>query len=160
MPNTQLFVKMALDAWNTYIKRSSDLFNSLTDEQIAQETSPGRNTGAYLLGHLTAVHDRMIEHFFLGERLHPELDEVYLNNPDKSGLAMPAIGTLREYWATVNETLANYFNNMQAGDWFERHNSVSPEDFATQPHRNKLNLLMNRTSHLAYHYGQAIYLKQ
>jgi len=160
MADQQLFIKMALDSWNMYVKRSSDLFNSLTDEQVMKETSPGRNTGTYLFGHLVAVHDRIIEHLFLGERLHPELDEAFLKNPDKSGFDMPSVATLREYWITVHETLANYFKNMQAADWFSRHNSVSEEDFAKEPHRNKLNLLMNRTGHLAYHYGQVIYLKK
>ena len=159
MADQQLFVKMTLDAWNTYVKRTGDLFNGLSDEQLQQEVAPGRNTGTYLLGHLVAVHDRIIEHFFLGERLYPQLDEAFLSNPDKSGFTMPDVPTLRQYWVTIHETLANYFNGMQAEDWFSRHNSVSAEDFATQPHRNKLNLLMNRTGHLAYHYGQVIFLK-
>ncbi|HWB26586.1 MAG TPA: DinB family protein [Chitinophagaceae bacterium] len=160
MADQQLFIKMALDAWNTYLKRTGDLFNSLSDEQIMQETSPGRNTGTYLLGHLIAVHDRIIELFFLGERLHPELDEAFLKNPDKSGFDMPPVETLKQYWATVHQTLAGYFANMKADDWFARHSSVSPEDFEKEPQRNKLNLLMNRTNHLAYHYGQVIYLKK
>ncbi|HVX50795.1 MAG TPA: DinB family protein [Chitinophagaceae bacterium] len=160
MADKQLFIKMALDGWNTYVKRTGDLFDSLSDEQVAGETSPGRNTGTYLLGHLIAVHDRIIELFFLGERLHPELDEPFLKNPDKSGLAMPAIPTLREYWKTLHETLAGHFAAMQPEDWFARHSAVKEEDFTKEPHRNRLNLLMNRTNHLATHYGQVIYLKK
>jgi hypothetical protein len=31
---------------------------------------------------------------------------------------------------------------------------------AKEPHRNKLNLLMNRTNHLSYHLGQLVLLQQ
>ena len=31
---------------------------------------------------------------------------------------------------------------------------VSDEDFAREPHRNKLNVLISQTNHLSYHPGQ------
>ena len=34
-----------------------------------------------------------------------------------------------------------------------------PEDFIKEPHRNKLNVLLTRTTHLAYHAGQLALLK-
>jgi len=57
-------------------------------------------------------------------------------------------------WNTVNTTLTNHFNTMQPSDWLDRHTKVSPEDFAKEPHRNKLNILLTRTNHLSYHSGQ------
>ena len=71
----ELFVKMALDAWNIQIDRTTKLFNALTDNQLKQEVAPGRNSGIYLLGHLTAVHDALFPLLDLGEKLYPELDE-------------------------------------------------------------------------------------
>jgi hypothetical protein len=53
----QLMVKSALDAWTTHITRTDKLLQSLSDEQLQQQTAPGRNSGVYLLGHLLAVHD-------------------------------------------------------------------------------------------------------
>lgn len=47
---------------------------------------------------------------------------------------------------------------MKAEDWFMRHTAISEENFASEPHRNKLNIVMNRTSHLSYHLGQLVYL--
>ncbi len=38
-------------------------------------------------------------------------------------------------------------------------NTVSDEDFEKEPHRNKLNIIVTRTSHLSYHTGQLILLK-
>jgi hypothetical protein len=48
---------------------------------------------------------------------------------------------------------------MQASAWFAKHNAVSAEDFAKEPHRNKLNVLITRTIHQGYHLGQMNYLK-
>ena len=56
----ELFIKMAIMAWDTHIDRMNKLLDELTDEQLAAQTATGRNTGIYLLGHLTAVHDRII----------------------------------------------------------------------------------------------------
>lgn len=47
-----LFVKMVLTAWQTENKRIDQLIETFTDQQLMEETAPGRNTGIYLLGHL------------------------------------------------------------------------------------------------------------
>src|SRR5260221_11681683 len=104
-----LFIKMALNGWETQLKRASKLFDSLSDEQLLQEISPGRNRGIYLLGHLTALHDSLFPLLGLGTRLHPELDEAFLSHPDKSGIKMPAISELRQYWLEVNGKLGEHF---------------------------------------------------
>jgi len=155
-----LFVKMALDAWNTQSNRTDKLIQSLSDQTLTDETALDRNTGTYLLGHLTAVHDAMIPLLGLGEKLYPQLETIFLKNPDKSGLEKPAIGDLRLYWNTVQVTLVNYFNQLTAEDWFKKHATISHEDFLKEPHRNKLSVLINRTNHLAYHLGQLAYLKK
>ncbi|MGN6645606.1 MAG: DinB family protein [Cytophaga sp.] len=155
-----LFVKMALDAWNTQASRADKLIKSLSNEALAQETAPGRNSGTYLVGHLTAVHDAMIPLLGLGDRLYPQLEEPFLKNPDKSGLEKPSIDDLRLYWNTVLAVLTNHFNGLRAEEWLSKHTSVSQEDFLKEPHRNKLNVLINKTNHLAYHLGQLAYLKK
>ncbi len=154
----ELFVKMALDAWNIYISRTNKLAESLTDEKLQNEVSSGRNSGLYLLGHLAAVHDAMLPLLGLGNTLYPELENIFIKNPDKSGIPKPSIKQVRENWKAINDTLSSHFAKMSADDWFKKHNAVSEEDFKKEPHRNKLNLLMNRTNHLSGHYGQMIFL--
>ncbi len=154
-----LFVQMALMSWQTQNARLDDLLNKLSDEQLMNETAPGRNRGIYLLGHLAAVNDSLFKMFGLGERLHPELDAVFLNAPDKSGQTMPSIDELKNYWKEINAALTKKFNAMQPQKWFEKHTVVSAEDFAKEPYRNKLNVLLNRTAHQSYHLGQMNYLK-
>ena len=159
MSDQAVFVKMAINAWETYIKRTDKLFNTLTDQELLLEVSPGKNRGIYLLGHLTAVNDGMISIFGLGERLYPQLDPAFVEKPDKSGLDMPSITELRSYWANLNTVLNNYFSGMKPADWFQRHTLMTDEDLIKEPHRNKLSVLINRTNHLAWHYGQLLLIK-
>ena len=154
-----LFVKMVLDAWQLQNKAVDDLLNEISDEQLMKETAPGRNTGIYLLGHFAAVNDRLFTLLAIGERLHPELDEIFLNSPDKSGGQMPSVDELKKYWNEINTSLTNKFNAMEADEWFEKHTSISAEDFAKEPNRNRLNVLITRAVHQGYHLGQMNYLK-
>jgi hypothetical protein len=152
-------IKMVTDAWFSYIERVNKLINSLTEEQITADTSPGRNSGLYLFGHLIAIHDDMIPILGFGERLYPQLDRAFVDNPDKLGLETPAVDTLKSYWNTINIKLADHIRNMPEDEWFSRHNKVAEADFAKEPHRNKLNILINRTNHMSYHLGQMVYLE-
>jgi hypothetical protein len=156
----ELFVIMAIGAWQTQNTRMDQFLSSVSDELLDSEIAPGKNRGTYLLGHLTAVSDNLFHLFGLGERMHPGLDKIFIDKPDKSGLAIPATAELRSYWKGVNDKLASQFAKMTIDDWFSRHSAVPAEDFAKEPHRNKLNVLLNRTSHQAYHLGQLILLKR
>jgi len=159
MNSNELMVKMSLDGWNGYLNRTSKLFEELPDEQLLKEVSPGRNTGVYLLGHLVAVHDTMIALLGLGEKKYPQLEMPFIKSPDKSGLVFPPISELKNYWNETNQRLSGYFAALTPGEWFMKHTAVSEEDFVKEPHRNRLNVLLSRTSHLASHYGQLLFLK-
>jgi len=156
----KVFVRMALFAWDNYVQRADNLFNSLSDEQLNKETAPGKNTGRYLLGHLVAVNDTMISIFGLGERLYKFLDKAFVENPDKSGLDLPPVSDLRKHWSALNETLSKYFAGISPEEWFQKHTLMTDEDLVKEPHRNKLSVLINRTNHLAWHYGQVLLLKE
>lgn len=152
-------IKMALDAWNIHIGRANKLFDSLSDEQLQERVATGRNSGTYLLGHLIAVHDALFPLLGLVEKLYPQLEDIFIKNPDRSGVEKPLTGSLRSYWYEVHEKLLQHFNQLTVDEWLQKHASVSGEDFAKEPHRNKLNVLLNRTNHLAYHLGQLAFLK-
>lgn len=153
-----IFIKMALSAWDTYNARVTKLINTLSDEQLLADTAPGRNSGIYLLGHLVAVSDGLIPILGFGERLYPELDKLFLINPDRSGLEIPSINQLKEYWNKVTSKLTDHIIRVPEDEWFTRHSNVSEADFANEPHRNKLNIIINRTNHTSYHLGQMVYL--
>lgn len=159
MANEDIFIKMVLDAWHIHVKRTDDLLDVLSDDQLAQEIAPGRNRGIYLLGHLTAVHDRMLPTLELGTSLYPELWKPFVESADKEATNIPDMQTLWGYWKQVNHKLAVGFASFTPKDWFQKHTSISSEDFEKEPHRNRLNLIINRTNHLADHLGQLLLLK-
>jgi len=159
MDTTQLTLKMVFDRWNGAIKHCDTLINSLTDEQLHQEIAPGKNRGVYLLGHLIAVHDDMIALLDFGDKLFPEYSEPFLKSADKTISEIPSAQELRASWIKLNETLNDKFSGMEPSNWFEKHTAVSAEDFASEPHRNKLNVIITRTTHMTYHTGQLALLK-
>ncbi|MBS1522976.1 MAG: DinB family protein [Bacteroidetes bacterium] len=154
----ELFIKMVMSNWDLQVGRMNKVLDKLSDEELSSPTAPGRNTGVYLLGHLAAVNDGMFTFLGIGERLNPAMDEIFLRNPEESGLEKPSIAELKEYWNKVNSLLLEKMNQIAPEEWFNRHTAVSEEDFAKEPHRNKLNIVINRTNHLSYHLGQLVYL--
>ncbi len=154
MTTTDTILKMLFDRWNASISNFDTLLNSLADETLQKEIAPGKNRGIYVLGHIITVHDDMLRLLDLGEKLYPELDEPFLKMPDRAAAQIPSVAILRECWTRQCEDMKQRFETMTAEDWFERHTAVSAEDFAKEPHRNKLNIILTRTTHLAYHTGQ------
>jgi Mlc titration factor MtfA (ptsG expression regulator) len=162
MTTTQqdLFVSAALNTWELAIKRASTVFDGCTDAELEKEIVPGKNRVIYLLGHLTAVHDRMLPLLGLGARFYPELDELFVTNPDDTAAVYPTAHQLREYWKTVNRHVSEQLQNWAPQEWLQRHMAVSEEDFAREPHRNRFNLVINRAGHVQYHLGQLAWLKK
>src|SRR5258708_33265190 len=83
--NTQL-IATAVQAWRLTIDRTSKTLASFTDDELQLEVAPGKNRLYYLVGHLAATHDRLFPLLRLSERLHPELDSQFLENPDRKFL--------------------------------------------------------------------------
>ena len=159
MTNEEIFGVTVLNSWRLVINRFNKTLSELSDEQLPQQVAPGRNRVFYLLGHLTAMHDRMFPLLGIGERLNTELDQPYIANPDHV-LADPLSATeLRRAWAEVNDKLTTAFEGFTWEDWLQKHTAVSDEDFIKDPMRNRLAVVMNRTSHASYHAGQAALTK-
>ena len=159
MKRDQIVLKMVFDRWNASLASCDKLLNSLTDEQLQREIAPGKNRGVYLLGHLIAVHDDMLILLGMGDKLYPELHSTFLAAPDKTVAVIPSVQELRAYWNKQTEVLNEKFASLPPAEWFERHTAVTAEDFSKEPHRNKLNIIMTRTTHLNYHTGQLVLLK-
>ncbi|MBA3704669.1 MAG: DinB family protein [Bacteroidetes bacterium] len=156
----QLLIKSVLDAWNSRLEAANKIFNSLSDEDLQKEVSPGRNRALYLLGHLAMVHDKMLPLLNFGPQVYPHLEDTFLNKPDKSVPEIPSAKELRTIWETINSKLATHFSKLSADEWFQKHTSVSEEDFVKEPHRNRLTVLIGRTNHLQYHMGQVVLIKK
>jgi hypothetical protein len=155
MTAEELLVRTVLNSWKQVMGQVDKTLASLSDEDLQREVAPGRNRVYYLLGHLTAVHDRLFPLLRLGDRLHPELDEAFIANPDRTS---PQDGSepsgLRSAWSEVNGKLLAAFEKLRPEEWLERHDTVSAEDFAKEPWRNRLAVLLSRTQHAAGHESQ------
>ncbi|MGA8530278.1 MAG: DinB family protein [Acidobacteriaceae bacterium] len=159
MANEDFFSGAALQSWKQVTGRFDKALAELSDEQLQKRVAAGRNRLYYLVGHLTAVHDRLFTLLGVGERLHPELDEAFISNPDGT-LADPVTAAeLRKAWSEVNAKLTAALERFTAADWLERHTAVSEEDFAKDPTRNRLAVVLSRTNHVAFHTGQAVLAK-
>jgi hypothetical protein len=157
----QTVVASALFAWNQQLERAQKLFAPLSDEQLRKEIAPGKNRMIYLYGHLVAVHDRMRPLLGIGPQLHPQLDAPFLTEGDRSVADgnLPSAADLKRMWDEVHTSLNDAFDKFTAGDWTSKHTAVSDEDFAKNPLRNRLAVLLSRTSHIAYHLGQGALVK-
>jgi uncharacterized damage-inducible protein DinB len=159
MTTEEQLANTALNSWKLVTGRLDAAISPLTDEQLQKQVAPGKNRLLYLVGHLTAVHDRMFSLLGLGERLHPELDEIYITNPDRALPDPTSAADLKRAWSEVNSELTAAFERLTPQQWLEKHTAVSDEDFAKDPTRNRLAVLMSRTNHAAFHTGQAALIK-
>jgi len=147
-------IDTALASWRQVVAQASDAFNSLTDDQFQHEVAPSKNRVLYLLGHLTAVNDAMLTILGLGDRLHPELDAMFIKNPDKVIKELPTAANLKKYWAEVNRHVLHKMEALSPREWLQRHTAMTDEDLTKNPTRNRLNILLSRARHVSYHMGQ------
>jgi hypothetical protein len=158
MASDDVLIQTAISSWEQVIKRVANLCLSCSEQQLLVEVAPGRNRILYLWGHLIAVNDAMFSVLRLGARLHPELDAVFIAQPDRSAPLPPSteIARCSEH---VHTELLSRFKNLSAKEWLERHGNVSPEEFEGNPARNRLAVLLGRTNHASYHFGQMMLAK-
>ena len=159
MTTDQQLIQSVLREWKNNTDRLEKSFADLSDTQLEQEVAPGRNRLIYLLGHMVAVHDRMLPLLGAGARMHEELDTPFLSSADRAVATLPPTAELKQKFAEVNEALWKAFNAWSPADWLARHTSVSEEDFAKEPHRNRLSVLLSRLTHMATHQGQVTLTK-
>ena len=150
----ELLIATVVSSWRQIVNRLDERLAPLGDEQLQKQVAPNKNRLFYLLGHLTAVHDRMLPLLAIGERLHPELDEAYLSNPDRTISDPLSAADLKKAWSEVNAALTSAVEKFSTDDWLKKHTAVSDEDFSKDPTRNRLAVFLNRTNHASFHTGQ------
>jgi hypothetical protein len=156
MTSEDVFVGVSIATWKLVIGRADKFFSNASEERLQHQVAPDKNRLIYLWGHLTAVHDRMLPLLGLGPRLHPELDATFISAPDRTVETLPSAAELKSAWDEVNATLLAGYERLKPAEWLEKHADVSAEDFAKEPLRNRLAILLNRTNHTSFHIGQAI----
>ncbi len=84
-----------------------------------KEIAPGKKRNCYLLGHLIAVHDDTLPVLNFGNKLYPELFEIFIKSPDKAVAHVPPATELRTAWKLLNEQMTGKMNSLSADDWFQ-----------------------------------------
>ena len=148
-------VDSALRNWRSNVDRAGKLFGNLSQEQLLQEIAPGKNRLIYLCGHLTASNDALIPLLGFGARIHPELDLMFVSNPDRTVPTILSGEDWKIIWQETAQILWTGFLRLSVAEWLQKHAAVSEEDFLREPHRNRFTVLLGRTAHIAYHLGQA-----
>jgi hypothetical protein len=159
MTSEEMLTNAAVASWKLVIGRLDKGIEPLSDEELQRQVAPGKNRLQYLVGHLTAVHDRMFPMLGLGGRLYPQFDDVYITNPDGAFADAVSGAELKKAWSEVNAKLTAAFEARTPAQWLEKHSAVSDEDFAKDPSRNRLAVLLSRTNHASFHAGQAVLAK-
>lgn len=152
----ELFSQTVLNSWKSVNQRFAAVISPLSDEQLQLEIAPGRNRLVYIVGHLAATNDRLFPLLGLGERKYVDLDQVYIDHPDRALDDPMAPAALKAALADVARRLTEAFESFSAEEWLQKHTAVSDEDFAKDPARNRLAVVLSRTNHLSYHLGQVI----
>lgn len=108
MTPDQILIDTAISSWQQVVTRVGALCLSLNEEQLLVEVAPGKNRILYLWGHLTAVHDAMFSVLRTGERLHPELDAIFITQPDRSK-PLPKSAEIGRCWEAIHTALLSTF---------------------------------------------------
>lgn len=152
----KLLVTTVVASWKQIVNRLNERFLPLDEQQLAKQVAPNKNRLFYLLGHLTAVHDRMLPLLGIGERLHPELDEAYITNPDRIMPDPLSASDLKQAWSEVSSAITSAVEKFSVDEWLQKHAAVSDEDFLKEPTRNRLAVFLSRTNHASFHTGQIV----
>ena len=102
MATENALIDGALRNWHSNMDRVGKFFRSLSDDDLQKEIAPGKNRLIYIWGHLSATNDRMIPLLGFGERRYPELDLIFISQPDRAvphNFAGEAMATCGANWA-------------------------------------------------------------
>ena len=124
MTAEQTFVDSALRSWRSNVDRAGKFFGSLTNEELELQVAPTRNRLIYIWGHLTASSDTILPLFGFGPRRFPDLERMFVKNPDRALAKILPGPELREIWIELDVALWEQFQQLSPPDWLQRHEAV------------------------------------
>lgn len=146
LEQARLFTRIALNTWKATVGRFDDIVAASSDEELEREVTPGKSRLFYLVGHLTALHDRLLPVLGLGERRHAELDDEFGAERDEHRTSAVSPMRVRQLWSEVNATVLAGMERLTPEQWLEK------PPAAVEPSR--LSVLLNWTDHVSLHSTQ------
>ena len=123
-------IDSALRAWKSTADQIDKFFGALSPEQLEQEIAPGRNRLIYLWGHIAALNDGVFPLVGLRSRLYPEMEVMFIANPDRAAITIYSAEQLKQAWNQINERLLAGFSVWSPAEWLERHTAVLLRSFS------------------------------
>jgi hypothetical protein len=137
------FTRIALKTWKATVGRFDDIVAASSDEELDRVEMPGTSRLSYLIGHLTALHDRLLPLLGLGDRQHAELDAEFSDERDAHRAIVVPASRLRAAWNDVNAALLAGMEGLTPEEWLERPSPLTDT--------NRLGVLLNWTNHVSLH---------
>src|SRR5262249_57543014 len=103
------------------------VFGNLAPDEVVHEVGGGKKRLILLWGHLTAFNDALIPLLGFGDRIHPELDLMFVSNPDRTVPTILLGEDLKIIWHQTSEILWTSFTKLSVADWLQTHSAVSKE---------------------------------
>ena len=125
MTNEQRLIDGALRAWKFNEERIDKFFGPLSEEQLQQEIMAGRNRLIYLWGHIAAVNDALFPLLGLGPKRYPDLDTMFLKNPDRTVSEIYSGRRVAAAADEINRGLWTAFTQWTPDEWLQKHTTVS-----------------------------------
>ncbi len=159
MKEKQIAIKMITDNWNVMVSKVNNIVNTYTDDELELPVAPEKNKVKWIIGHLAAVNDLTLSILGVSEVTNPKQANRFTKTPFNKAQNLISIKEIKEYWFKTSELINSGTKKFSANDWFQKHNSITAEEFVKEPHRNKLNVLMGRANHISHHIGQMSLVK-
>jgi uncharacterized damage-inducible protein DinB len=147
-------LEIALLQWDANTKRTLKTLESFNEENFHRQIVANGNSPSWLFGHLADTDDMLLELFGIRARLYPELKTIYHHERGSNLSNHLTRQELISKWKAIIAELDNAFKGINENDWLGRHMAVTEDEFQKEPQRNKLNVLLSRVTHKAYHLGQ------
>ena len=154
MHTEESLAKTVLNSWKSVNHRFNEVISQLSEEDLKKEIAPGKNRVLYILGHVVGTNDRLFTLLGIGERRYHDLDSAYIDQPDGAVDDPVAPSALTTASNDVARRITEALQRFTPENWLEKHTAVSDEDFAKDPGRNRLAVVLSRTNHVSYHLGQ------
>src|SRR5262245_60475533 len=104
-PLATRMIDSALRVWKSNADRIDTFFGARSPEQLEQEVAPGRNRLIYLWGHIAAVNDGLFPLLGLGPRLYPEMEVMFIANPERASITAYSAEQVKQAWNQIHGRL-------------------------------------------------------